>query len=178
MCHNILCRPACITMTPWWAQWRLKSPASPLFTQPFIRAQIKENIKTPHHWLLCGEFTGDLWIPRTKDQLRGKCFHFMTSSSDFIRSMVFLIYQDKKCLPPPKIDKWYEMQIEKYASPKSSNVNVKSFHNALVYKVSVYSAVVTHKCAKYNHRKVMADTILWINWWQQFSKSFYTQVHE
>ena len=27
--------------------WRLKSPASPLFTQPFNQAQIKENIKTP-----------------------------------------------------------------------------------------------------------------------------------
>ena len=26
----------CITMTSWWAQWHLKSPASRLFTQPFI----------------------------------------------------------------------------------------------------------------------------------------------
>ena len=31
--------------------WRLKSPASPLFTQPFIRAQTKENIKALRHWL-------------------------------------------------------------------------------------------------------------------------------
>ena len=30
----------------------------PLFTQPFIQAQIKENIKAPRHWTLCGEFTG------------------------------------------------------------------------------------------------------------------------
>ena len=37
---------------------RLKSPASRLFTQPFIQAQIKENIKAPRHWPLCGEFTG------------------------------------------------------------------------------------------------------------------------
>ena len=29
-----------------------------LFTQPFIQAQIKENIKAPRHWPLCGEFTG------------------------------------------------------------------------------------------------------------------------
>ena len=42
--------------------------------------QIKENIKAPRHWPLCGEFTGDRWIPRTKDQWRGKCFHLMTSS--------------------------------------------------------------------------------------------------
>ena len=34
-----------ITLTPQWARWRLKSPASPLYTQPFIQAHIKENTK-------------------------------------------------------------------------------------------------------------------------------------
>ena len=70
-----------ITMTSWWARSRLKkSPASRLFTQPFIQAQIKENIKTRRHWPLWGEFTGDRWIPHTRGQWRGKCFHLMTSS--------------------------------------------------------------------------------------------------
>ena len=45
-----------------------------------IQTQIKENIKAPRHRPLCGEFTGDRWIPRTNGQLRGKCFHLMTSS--------------------------------------------------------------------------------------------------
>ena len=63
-----------------WARWRLKSPASPLFTQPFIQVQFKEIIKAPRHWPWCGEFTGDRWILRTNGQLRGKCFHLMTSS--------------------------------------------------------------------------------------------------
>ena len=44
------------TVTSQWARWRLKSPASPLFTQPFIQAQIKENIKALRHWL-CAEKT-------------------------------------------------------------------------------------------------------------------------
>ena len=44
-----------------------------------IQTQIKENIKAPRHWPLCGEFTGDRWIPRTSGQLRGKCFYLMTS---------------------------------------------------------------------------------------------------
>ena len=35
-----------------------QSPALRLFTQPFIQTQIKENIKAPRHWPLCGEFTG------------------------------------------------------------------------------------------------------------------------
>ena len=26
---------------------------------PFIQTQMKENIKAPRHWPLCGEFTGD-----------------------------------------------------------------------------------------------------------------------
>ena len=52
--------------------WRRKSPASRLFTQPFIQAQIKVNIKAPRHW--------PMWIPRRKGQWRGKCFHLMTSS--------------------------------------------------------------------------------------------------
>ena len=47
-----------ITLTSQWPRWRLKSPASRLFTQSLIRAQIKENIKAPRHWPLCGEFTG------------------------------------------------------------------------------------------------------------------------
>ena len=57
-----------IAVTSKWARWRLKSPASRLFTQPFIQTKIKENIKAPRHWPLCGEFTGDRWIPRTNGQ--------------------------------------------------------------------------------------------------------------
>ena len=57
-----------ITMMSQWARWRLKSPASRLFAQPFIRVQIKENIKAPRHWPLCGEFTGDRVIPRSGGQ--------------------------------------------------------------------------------------------------------------
>ena len=44
-------------------RWLLKSPALRWYTQPFIQAQIKENIKAPRHWPLCGEFTSDRWIP-------------------------------------------------------------------------------------------------------------------
>ena len=46
-------------------RWRLKSPASRLFTQPFIQAQIKETIKLHVTGLCEGEFTGDRWIPHT-----------------------------------------------------------------------------------------------------------------
>ena len=45
-----------------------------------FRRKIKENIKAPSHWPLCGEFTGPRWIPRTNGQERGKCLHLMTSS--------------------------------------------------------------------------------------------------
>ena len=39
-----------------------------IFIQPLIQAQIKENIKVLRHWSLCGEFTGDRWIPGTMGQ--------------------------------------------------------------------------------------------------------------
>ena len=52
-----------ITFTSQWPRWRLKSPASRLFTQSFIRVQIKENIKVLRHWPLCGEFTGTDGFP-------------------------------------------------------------------------------------------------------------------
>ena len=53
-------------MTSYWAWWCLKSLAFRLYTQPFVQAQIKENIKAPRHWPLWGEFTGDWWIPCTR----------------------------------------------------------------------------------------------------------------
>ena len=54
-------------MTSYWARWRLKTPVSQLFTQPFIQAQIKEKhqnsaslafvrgihrwpVNSPHKW--------------------------------------------------------------------------------------------------------------------------------
>ena len=48
-------------------RWRLDFDFT-LFTHPFIQAQIKENTKAPRHWPLCGEFTGDRWIPRINGQ--------------------------------------------------------------------------------------------------------------
>ena len=41
----------------WRHKGRLKSPASRLSTQPFIQAQMKENIKAPYYWSLCGELS-------------------------------------------------------------------------------------------------------------------------
>ena len=38
--------------------------------------QIKGNIKAPRHWPLCGEFTGDRWIPRLKWPVTRKMFPF------------------------------------------------------------------------------------------------------
>ena len=47
----------------------LKSLASRLFTQPFIQAQIKENIKALRHWPLCGNstLTGDFLAQKSSN---------------------------------------------------------------------------------------------------------------
>ena len=54
-----------ISLTSWWARWRLKSPAIRLFTQPFIRRQSKKTSKLRVTGFLWWEFIGDRWIPRT-----------------------------------------------------------------------------------------------------------------
>ena len=45
-----------------------------------FRCASKETSKLRVTGLLWGEFTCDRWIPLTKVQWRGKCFHLMTSS--------------------------------------------------------------------------------------------------
>ena len=61
-----------------------------VYSTDYIQVQIKENIKAPHHWPWCGEFTGDWWIPRTTDKLYRKSFHLMTSSWVWSHSSGFL----------------------------------------------------------------------------------------
>ena len=69
-----------------WSQMRREElPAAAIWSEvkytifPVISGNTKENTKAPRHWALWGEFTGDRWIPLTKGQQRGKCFHLMTS---------------------------------------------------------------------------------------------------
>ena len=51
-------------------------PASRLFAQPFVQAQINENTKALCHWFLRGESTRDRWIPPTKRPVTRKMFPF------------------------------------------------------------------------------------------------------
>ena len=55
---------------------------------PFIQVRIKENIKAPYHWPLCGEFTDDRWIPVQMASNGGKCFHLMTSWWSMVASHI------------------------------------------------------------------------------------------
>ena len=72
-----------ITITSYWARWRPKSAASWFFTQPFIRTQIKENIKVPRHWPLWGNSPVTSVWPAQKASDAEKKFHLMTSSWSF-----------------------------------------------------------------------------------------------
>ena len=83
LCRWTITRAMMVTLSA--LQWRHNGrdsvsnhqPHDCLLNRLFRR---KENIKAPRHWPLCGEFTGDRWISRTNGQLRGKCFHLVTSS--------------------------------------------------------------------------------------------------
>ena len=54
----------------------IASKITSLTTQQFFHAQIKVDIKDPRHWPLCGEFTGNRRIPRTKKPVTRKMFPF------------------------------------------------------------------------------------------------------
>ena len=69
-----------ITMTSWWAPRRHQSPASRFFCSTVYSGADKRKHQSSASLALCWEFAGDRWIPRTKGQWRGKCFHLMTSS--------------------------------------------------------------------------------------------------
>ena len=69
-CHIV------ITVTSWWARWRLKWPASWLFTQPVIQRKHQTSaslvfVRGIHRWPVNSPHKG----PVTR-----KCFHLMTSS--------------------------------------------------------------------------------------------------
>ena len=69
----------------------LKSPASRLFTQPFIQAQVKEKFKAQRHWPLCREcdnhhYPRD-WLSTTRDSIliKYKIYGLMKSLSLFAK---------------------------------------------------------------------------------------------
>ena len=64
-----------ITVTSQWAPWRLKSPASDgLLNRLSSADQIKHQSSSSLALVM-----SDRWIPLTKGQQRGNCFHLMTS---------------------------------------------------------------------------------------------------
>ena len=79
-------RNAFITVASQWARWRLKSPASPLFSQPSIQALIKEDIKlrVTSLWAgnspVTGEFSGQV-ASNTENVLHSWVIMFSSSSS-------------------------------------------------------------------------------------------------
>ena len=81
---NVLTANICVTFSKiilLLKPWNLFSLSSRHYSRrPVTCREIKENTKAPSHWPLCGEFTGDRWIPRKKGPVTRKCFHLMTSS--------------------------------------------------------------------------------------------------
>ena len=65
-----------ITMTSQWARWRLKSPALPLFTQPFIRHRSKKTWKLRVTGHCAGNSPGTGEFPPHKWPVMRKIFPF------------------------------------------------------------------------------------------------------
>ena len=98
--RQLACNFRVITVKSKWARLRLK-PASRLFTQPFVEAQIKENVKAPRHSPLCagntpvtGEFPAQMasnaenvsiWWPHHEEKN-----HFILQFLTFIYVFIYI----------------------------------------------------------------------------------------
>ena len=112
-----------------------------------FKSQMKENIKAPYHWPLCREFTGNRWIPRTKDQLRKKCFHLMMSSchedmgkvdrnqtitNDGKAWRVFTFwYAADSCNSCTLVNPWCPFHKRFLAPPRSNSMETSSYCNSI-----------------------------------------------
>ena len=133
--NGIVC-PLHITVTSKWVRWRLKSPASRLFTQPFIQAQIKENIKAPRHWTLWGEFTGDRWI----------YFQLMTSSWMIVgRQPIFhkVVLDHAVAALPICVDGHAHMMVADVLAP-SKHQATNNRYSVLPVSVSSVTRIILH----------------------------------
>ena len=70
---------------------------------------MKEDIKAPRHWPLCGEFTGDRWIPPHKWPVTRKMFPF----DDVIMHMHFHLKRVWHCLQRLQHLAFSQINIEK-----------------------------------------------------------------
>ena len=123
-----------------------------LFTQPFIQMQIKENINAPRHRPLWGEFTSDRWIPRTKDQWRGKSFHLMTSSYiPFIAKQILITLQYSNMAP----------YLFKYP-PAGTRCQVPEVANKIEYICTAHTEI-DYFTVFLNNPKQQANTLLFVS---------------
>ena len=74
-------------------RWRLKSPASRLFTQIVYSDADQRKHQSSASLAFVWGIHRDRWIPRTKGQLRGKCFHLVTSSCHGLTGNVYNLPQ-------------------------------------------------------------------------------------
>ena len=84
----------------------------------------KKTIKAPRQWPLWGEFTGNRWIPHTKGQWRGKCFHLMTPSCVGVGA----VWTNYAVLRQERITRWRMPDYLTCGFPSQGPVMQKWFH--------------------------------------------------
>ena len=120
------------------------------------------------HWPLCGEFTGDQWIPRTNSQLRGKCFHLMTSSwwSIYPHSLTDTYINDVVLIFKYSEDTFPEI----YIFLKIKMITVYCYTNCVMFPV--YSIIMWFENSRQSEDGIF-KYISWIFNWNFIEKMFY-----
>ena len=165
-------------MTSQWQRWRLKSPASWLFTQLFIRAHIKENIKAPRHWPLCGEFTGTGEFPAQRTSYAENVsiwwrHHEINASGpiykyDIVSAIDISVLYD---MIPCNISARYDISMMGYDARM-----VCYYTESIWYQDTIYQYYMMYQCDMINQYMTWHDSsMIWYsvsnlcNWYHDFS---------
>ena len=143
---------------------------------------MKENIKAPSHWPLCGEFTGDRWIPRTKGQLCGKRFHLMTSSwlvKGYLGTTSSMLHVFLRQLLP---DSMRVILIQKRFNICFGNLYCM-IHNHQHVWFSAFILVTSSGIARRRINKMWKDILAsvqenWRHWFKHWKCSVWIKLHQ
>ena len=119
----------------WRARWRLKSPASRWYAQPFTRVQIKEDIKAPRQWAFV---RGIHWWPVNslhKVPVTLKMFPFDDIIMKYVHLMNVLQYGDVTMNIIMHSPKWAKYTTQATA-PRNTNNNRKNLKRCLETELS------------------------------------------
>ena len=175
-------------------QWRHNdhggSPASRLFTKSFIQAKIKEHIKAPLHWPLCGEFTGTGEFPAQRASYAENVsiwwrHHGISSIQGWqckvnpnikLYNYVWKIFSLRNWEIQKKIEKYNESHSLSYRGTQHFIEHVKIYQQYKRLWWISKTENIPHTCLTYYKHMRMSRALAKRNFWYSFAQRVLTRM--